>query len=124
MLRAMLVIALPILAEAWAGPFCHLQAPLQSGRASRCSHVSKRASLSCSAGSGSESESQLLTEEQRQSFWRHGFVMVSDILTQQEADECRRRYEPMFAGKCGNSFSNATCAGLFLKPNLDFTRRL
>jgi hypothetical protein len=92
MLRACLAIALPLVAEAWAASFHQLPAAVQSGRSHRGGCLSRRARLTCLASE------PVLNEEQRQSFWRHGFVLVSDILTQQEAEECRSRYEPMFAG--------------------------
>ena len=40
----------------------------------------------------------ILTREQREAFWREGFVFVPDLLTREEAAACRDRYEGMFAG--------------------------
>jgi len=40
----------------------------------------------------------ILTREQREAFWREGFVFVPDLLTREEAEACRDRYEGMFAG--------------------------
>jgi hypothetical protein len=42
---------------------------------------------------------RLLSEEQREMFWRDGFVFVPNLLTCREAESCRERYELLFAGK-------------------------
>ena len=42
--------------------------------------------------------SAALSEEQRAHFWRHGFVLVPDVISAEEAKACRDRYQHMFAG--------------------------
>jgi hypothetical protein len=94
-------IALPLLTESWVGGSGRANrwhAARAHGRADAISR-GRSARRPCTVARLScRQVSATLSEEQRAYFWRHGFVLVPNVLSAEEAKACRDRYQHMFAG--------------------------